>query len=228
MAVDRKAVGCRFFCVFFFLIVHRGIPVAAQEQPLLEFLRDLVLDDWKPSQSGESFTCIAIASHEWGFCACECWRMWLPVPPPRSGTNPLLALQKGFLSLRLERKLPSAGGWWAICFLWGSRCVQNCCVPTGEAWLRCCSAGHPWAASQRRKGCLQVKVPAWEPGSCPASLAWHLAPVRCRQSFWAANWRCYQCFCGTVSCEVSCWEQQVPITTVRWSWGCLYQINFFL
>lgn len=43
--MDRKAVGCRFFCGFFFLIVHRGIPVAAQEQPLLEFLRDLVLDD---------------------------------------------------------------------------------------------------------------------------------------------------------------------------------------
>lgn len=134
--------------------------------------------------------------------------MWLPVPPPGSGTNPLVALQKGFLSLRLERKLPSARGWRAICFLWGSRCVQNCCAPAGEAWLQCCSAGHPWAASQRRKGCLQGNAPAWGPGSCPASLAWHLALVRCRQSLWAASQRCYQCAVGQ-------WAVKVPAESNR-------------
>lgn len=68
-----------------------------------------------------------------------------PVLPLGSRTNPLLTFQQGFLSLGLERKLPSAKGWWAICFLWGSRCAQNCCV---SAWLRRCSAGHLWPGSR--------------------------------------------------------------------------------
>lgn len=95
--------------------------------------------------------------------------------------KPRLTLQKGFLSLGLERKLPSARGWWAICFFWGSRCARNCCASTGEAWLHRWSAGHLWSASQRRQGCLQGKAPAWGPGSGPASPAWDLALVRCRR-----------------------------------------------
>lgn len=72
----------------------------------------------------------------------ECWGMWLPLG---SRTNPLLTFQQCSLSLGLERKLPSARGWRAICFLWGSRCVQNCCM---SAWLHHCSAGHLWPGSR--------------------------------------------------------------------------------
>lgn len=111
-----------------------------------------------------------------------------PVLPLGSRTNPLLTFQQGFLSLGRERKLSSARGWSHLLLVRKQVCAELLRVCLASSLL----CGASLTRQQRRKGCLQGKVPAWGPGSSPA-FPTGLALVRCRQLFWAASWRCYPC-----------------------------------